>query len=374
MDPINVEAEDLLCDETFQRYCSGEREADVATWEAWIRNHPEKQSVVAAAKRMHDMLTLGQGNRLEQLAALKDAVARRSRFKETLLNRQEDSHNIPGRVITIRRRTWLKYAASILVLVTVGILAYLIAGPRRLAQPHNYEYYTGLHDHKTILLPDSTVVMLNANSHLSISKDFDAHHRQVSITGEAYFDVKHDAEHPFLVNTSQYTIKVLGTTFNVKAYPGKDTTETTLLTGKIEIVQGAGDSTKPKVVLRPNEKFLLTAATTTDVQPGSGKKAALTKETVVKLEMDTTTTIHHFAETAWARNKMEIKDRTLEEIATQLQAWYGITIRFTDDAVKNYRYTATFDDETIINILRYLQKSYPFDYSIEDDCIVIARS
>ncbi len=370
MDPINVEAEDLLCDETFQRYCSGENEADVATWEAWSRNNPDKQPVVAAAKRLHDMLTLGQGNRLEQLAALKDAVARRTHFKEQLLNRQEDIHATSTRVIKLYRNTGLKYAAGILILITAGILAWLALGPRKLALPHNYEYYTGLNDHRTIVLPDSTIVMLNANSHLSINKDFDAHHRQVTITGEAYFDVKHDAAHPFLVNTPQYTIRVLGTTFNVKAYPGKDTTETTLLTGKIEIIQGTGNNTKPKVVLQPNEKFMLTAASIGDTQLQPGRQPAVAKETVIKLVMDTTT--NHFAETGWARNKMEIKDKTLEEIAAQLEAWYGINIRFANDTVKNYRYTATFDDETIINILRYLQKSYPFHYSIEDDCIVIA--
>lgn len=375
MDPIIVAAEDLLCDESFQRYCNGENEADVATWETWIRNNPGKQPIVDAAKRMHEMLSLGQGNRLQQLTALKDAVARRSRFKEELLNREENTPATPAPVIRLRRNTWLKYAASLLILITAGILVYLKFGPQSLARPANFEYYTGLHDRKTILLPDSTVVMLNENSHLSVNTDFDAHHRQVSVIGEAFFDVKHDPEHPFLVNTHQYTIRVLGTTFNVRSYPDRDTTETTLLTGKIEIVQSDSSAAGPAVVLQPNEKFMLAIAGSNagkDSQSLAARPLNLYTGVVMKPRIDTAT--HRFLETSWARNKMEIRDRPLGEIAAQLQAWYGITIRFADDTVKNYRYTATFDDETIINVLRYLQKSYPFTYSIEDDCIVIAGS
>ncbi len=77
MELPNVEAEDFLCDESFQRYCPGEDKTDVQHWEAWIRQHPDKLPVVNAAKRLYEVLSLGQGNRLEQLAALKDAVARR---------------------------------------------------------------------------------------------------------------------------------------------------------------------------------------------------------------------------------------------------------------------------------------------------------
>lgn len=372
MDPRIAGIEELLCDESFQQYCRGENRSDILFWEKWIRENPDKEPIVAGARRLYGLLSLGQGNRLEQLSALKEAVDRRAYLQQELLSRQESDNTMPAPVMKLRRKPWLKYAASILILITAGLLAYLKYGSRALAHPANYEYYTGLHDRKTILLPDSTVVMLNENSRLLINRDFDAHHRQVTITGEAFFDVQHDAAHPFLVNTTQYTIRVLGTTFNVRSYPGKDTTETTLLTGKIEIIRDTtGGKAEQKIVLKPNEKFMLTAvAAGTGAQPD--RQPPLNKGEVIKPVMDTAS--RRLTETSWARNKMEIKDRTLGEIAIQLEAWYGIAIRFADDTVKSYRYTATFDDETIISVLRYLQQSYPFSYTIKDDCIVIATN
>jgi transmembrane sensor len=351
MDPRNASVEDLLCDESFQRYCRGEDRSDVLFWENWIGENPDKATMVVRAKRMYDMLNLGQGNRLEQLAALKDAVTRRSQLRAELLQ----TRKTPA-------RSFLKYAAGILLLITVAAFLYIKYGARSKPMLAGYEYYTGANGRKTIMLPDGSVVMLNANSHLSVSRDFDVRHRKVSITGEAFFDIEHDAEHPFLVNTLQYTIRVLGTTFNVRSYPGKDTTETTLLTGKIEILQEQLNST---VVLKPNQKFML-------AEPQTSKQVALSKGKVLPPAMNTVT--RHLVETSWARRKMDIKDETLGEIAEQLQDWYGVKIRFADEVVKGYRYTASFDDETVFNALQYLQQSYPFSYSIEDDCIVIAKS
>jgi ferric-dicitrate binding protein FerR (iron transport regulator) len=317
---------------------------------------------------LFNVLNLEQGNRLEQLTALKDAVARRTRFKEELLNRPAVTNDASAKVIRLRSRSLFKYAAGIIVLVTTATMAYLKYNKQMSKPLYAYEYYTGVNERKTIMLPDSSTVMLNGNSHLSVSRHFDAKHRQVAVTGEAFFNVYHDAAHPFLVNTKQYTIRVLGTTFNVKSYPGTDTTATTLLTGKIEIIQGENENETPAVVLKPNQKFVLATASTPGIQ--TSKVASIAKGTVVKPVMDVTN--RHLVETSWARNKMEINDRALAEIAEKLQAWYGIKIRFADEAVKAYRYTAVFDDETVFSALRYLQQSYPFSYSIEDDCIVIA--
>lgn len=367
MDPRNAGIEDLVCDESFQRYCRGEAAADMVFWEAWVRDNPDQLPAMNAAKRLIEVLNGGQGNRMVQKAALKDAISRRAQFESTLLDNQQAA--APVRVLKFRGRSLLKYAASIIVILSAGVLVYMQLGKRKAAaQLAVFEYHTGPQDRKTIILPDSSMVMLNGNSHLILNKDFDPHHRQVSITGEAFFDIKHDEDFPFLVNTSQYTIRVLGTTFNVRSYPGKDTTETTLLTGKIEILQGADDRKAPKVVLKPNEKFILNASAAAQQE----RMVQISKGIVVKPVMEMTT--RHLMETSWTRGKMDFYDKPLSEIAVMLQHWYGIKIRFADEEVKNYRYTAPLNEETIFNVLRYLQKSYPFVYSIEDDCIVIARS
>lgn len=365
MELHNPGPEDLLCDESFLRYCRGEDPADTMQWETWLAAHPEQATVVNNARYLFDLLSVGQGNRLEQLTSLKDAIARRERFKEVIAAREAIPQITPAHTIRRNRSVIMGYAASVIALITVAALAYTTY--TRGKAPRLYEYYTASDNHKTIMLPDSSVVILNGNSHLAISKNFDATHREVSVTGEAFFDIRHDANHPFIVHTNEYRIRVLGTSFNVRSYPDEKGTETDLITGKVEIVS---DTEKERIVLNPEQKFILEKRTV----PGksAGAVVAPVKGTIARLKIDTLT--HRAIETSWMRRKMEIKGETLIQIAERLQSWYGIQISFDSDAVKQYRYTATFDDENIFKVLQYLQQSYPFTYKIEHDSIVITQS
>jgi len=359
------EPEDFLCDESFLRFCQGERSATLF-WENWMHENSEYAAVVEKALRLYDVLNAGQGNREEQLAAMKDALARREHFGQLIGRNSNET-----KIIKISRRPWLRYAAAAVLVLSATTLGYRFFSAK---QPANvpallsFDYTTAAGARKTVVLPDSSVIMLNANSHLSISRHFDNEHREVTITGEAFFDIKHDEQHPFIVHTSEYRIRVLGTTFNVKSYPGGEGSETDLVSGKVEIVTNGGAHPKDRIVLQPNEKFVL------DRKPVINKTVdmAPVKGVITKLKLDTLG--RHVTETAWARRKMEINNETLGSIAAKLEAWYGIKVIFENEEVKKYRYTAAFNDETIFKALQYLQQSYPFSYRIENDAIVIFRS
>ena len=365
MDLQRPEPEDFLCDESFLRFCQGERSATLF-WENWMHKHQEYAVVVEKALRLYDVLNAGQGNREEQLAALKDALARRKRFEQMVR-----SGNTEAKIIKMNRKPWLRYAVAAVLVISATVLSYRIFSEKQPVALFSYEYTTAAGAHKTVVLPDSSVIMLNANSHLSISRHFNNEHREVTITGEAFFDIKHDEEHPFIVHTSEYRIRVLGTSFNVKSYPGGEGSETDLVSGKVEIVTNGDTHLKDRVILRPNEKFVLKRKPAINKTPDAVQPAPA-KGVIAKLKLDTLS--RHVAETAWARQKMEINDETLEVIAAKLEAWYGIKVIFKDEGVKKYRYTAAFNDETIFKALNYLQQSYPFNYRIENDAIVISRS
>lgn len=364
MDFQRPEPEDFLCDESFLRFCKGGY-PDTLFWNNWVKENPEYTDAVDKALRLYDLLNAGQGNSKEQLAAMKDAIARRENFQNML------AHGREAKVVQAKR-PWVRYAAAAaaVILVTGGSLGYLWK-KKAATGLQVYEHYTAAKSRKTIVLPDSSVIMLNGDSHLSISKDFDNEHREVTITGEAFFDIKHDQEHPFVVHTSEYRIRVLGTSFNVRSYPGSHGTETDLISGKVEIVTN-NDNAKESVILRPNEKFVLERGHEPTTSKTHSTTAAASKVTVAKMKLDTLTQLAH--ETAWARQKMEIRDETFEQIALKLQAWYGIRVIFASEDIKQYRYTATFNDETIFKALQYLKQSYPFNYRIEKDVIVISRS
>ena len=103
-------------------------------------------------------------------------------------------------------------------------------------------------------LPDGTQVWLNSDSKLEYKENFNDNIREVTLTGEAYFDVVKDAAHPFVVHTSDIDIRVLGTAFNVKSYPKESSIEATLIHGLIEVTNKKRPSS-PKVILHPHEKL-----------------------------------------------------------------------------------------------------------------------
>lgn len=363
MDLQRPEPEDFLCDESFLRFCEGERSATLF-WKKWVRENEEYTAVVDKALRLYNVLNAGQGNREEQLEAMKDALARRERFEQMISG---------TKVVQMKRRPWIRYAAAAVLLISTAAMGYRFLStkqPSSTASLMAYDYTTNGQNRRTVVLPDSSVIMLNTNSHLTIDSSFTSEHREVTITGEAFFDIKHDEQHPFIVHTSGYRIRVLGTTFNVKSYPGEEGSETDLISGKVEIVTNDGAHGAERVILRPNEKFVLSRKLLTSKAPVASILPQ--KGMVSPLKLDTIT--RHAVETAWARQKMEIADETLGQIALRLETWYGIKVIFEDEDVRQYRYTATFNDETIFKALQYLQQSFPFRYRVENDAIVISRS
>ena len=105
-----------------------------------------------------------------------------------------------------------------------------------------------------LLLPDSTQVWLNSGSKLSYNKTYGNGTREVTLSGEAYFDVVKNPAHPFIIHTVNIDIKVLGTAFNVKSFPGEKNTETSLIRGSIEVTFKNRPS--EKIILKPNEKLI----------------------------------------------------------------------------------------------------------------------
>ena len=109
--------------------------------------------------------------------------------------------------------------------------------------------------HSKTILPDGSTVWLNAGSKLTYNKNFNTATREVELSGEAYFDVKKDEHHPFIIHTSAMHIKVLGTAFNVKSYPGDKSSETSLIRGSIEVTMN--NRPQEKIILHPSEKLVV---------------------------------------------------------------------------------------------------------------------
>jgi ferric-dicitrate binding protein FerR (iron transport regulator) len=226
-----------------------------------------------------------------------------------------------------------------------------------------------------IQLPDGSSVWLNGSSKLVYdNKHFGETIREVTLTGEGYFDVVKNKEKPFIIHANKVNIKVVGTAFNVKAYPGEKNTETSLVRGSIEVTV---KDRKDKIMMKPNDKLIIA---NDDVSAGNENKNVKKPAGIVfnqfismshlTLAKDESTII----ETAWVDNKLVFDNETFEDVALKMEKWYGVTINFADEKLKLQPLTGTFEKETVTEALGALQLSTPiFKYKISNLTISIFK-
>jgi transmembrane sensor len=244
----------------------------------------------------------------------------------------------------------------------ISLLSHKKASP---ALEKNYSEVSSPLGSKTkLVLPDSTVVWLNAGSRLTYNEYFGTTNRKTTLTGEAFFDVKKSSI-PFIIHANSVQIKVLGTAFNVKAYPEEKTVETSLIRGRVEITldQKPGQP----IILTPNEKVVVSN------EENKNAKGVQAKEPVVVWKGLTRTTDSTIVETSWVNNKIIFQDESFRDIAVKMERWYGIEIEFADEYVADERLSGTFTTETIQEALAALQYSTKFHYSIKGNLITITR-
>ncbi|KUJ63491.1 hypothetical protein AR687_02030 [Flavobacteriaceae bacterium CRH] len=200
-----------------------------------------------------------------------------------------------------------------------------------------------------VQLSDGTVVYLNAGTSLRYPVQFLKNKsREVSLTGEAYFEVTKDKMHPFTVNTREINVEVLGTRFNVDSYNENSTTNIVLVEGKVALYKYE-KTEQNQLFLAPGEK-------------GSNAKGqtAITKEEV--------NTDYY---TAWVKGSLVFKNASFSEIIKKLERQYNVTFINKNKALGKEIFNARFDNEPIEVVLKYFSDSYAIDYVIDQDQILI---
>ncbi|HET7115218.1 MAG TPA: FecR domain-containing protein [Hanamia sp.] len=218
------------------------------------------------------------------------------------------------------------------------------------------------------ILPDSSVVWLNAGSHIRYDDNFMQKNREVYLDGEAYFSVKHDERHPFIVHAGNITIHDLGTKFNVQAYPDENKIEATLISGKIMVkIDGKPDQS---IILMPdekltikNEKFQLS-----NKNIEARKELGFEVEQVVKIP-----SIASIPEVAWVEDKLVFENEPFEELVKRMERRYNVQIIFRDISLSKERLSGIFENESIQKAMELLQMTTPFHYQIRGNVVYLKR-
>ena len=284
------------------------------------------------------------------------------------------------------------------VVLTAGLFYSLSRHTRSssAATDGNTEFSVALGARRQLTLPDGTKVWLNAGSRLSYDSDMLRKDiRAVTLSGEAFFDVAKDKNHCFIIHTDKIAIRVLGTAFNVKAYPRDKITETTLLQGSVELT--VNKRPYQKIILKPKEKFALLDNAPDNIADGSPDSAArgvsgdaatdsasarsgrtpgvhpANKETlviqdVVPIEVDDK---EYVKEVSWVEDNFVFQNETLEELAPKMERWFNVQIKIDNARIGALHFSGIFHKETIGQALSALQFIQPFKFKITDNHVYI---
>lgn len=273
--------------------------------------------------------------------------------------------------VSIRYRAW---AAALVITLAAGGWLFLHRTPssiQLLSNTTTSEIATKNGSRSSVRLPDGSIVWLNAGSKLTYDKKYGNELREVTLAGEGYFDVVKNPEKPFVIHTVAMDVKVLGTVFNVRSYPGDKTTEATLIRGSIEV--SFRNKQAEKIILKPNEKIVV--ANTPDNQSGHPAEKAVARAipsvSIGRLTYDEKDST--IRETAWMENKLSFYDESFGDIARRMERWYGVQIIFEDESLLKQHFTGSFKEETVQEALNALRTSFRFNYTIEGKDTIILK-
>ncbi len=202
-------------------------------------------------------------------------------------------------------------------------------------------------EHRFIQLPDGSTVILNAGSTLDYPASFDEEGtREVRLVGEGYFDIRHDAEKPFIVHTGTLRTTVLGTAFNIRAYAADNDITVTVTRGKVRV----SDEEKEIGILTPDQQITFNGRNKKSEQQQVNSKSAV----------------------AWAENDIYFNEITVGEAVKRLEERFGVAISFENTGLRECRFTATFvHNEDLNQILEVICEFNNASFTQRDGMIVI---
>ncbi|GAA4313978.1 FecR family protein [Compostibacter hankyongensis] len=282
-------------------------------------------------------------------------------YKQLPFKRKQ--RRIPGRTYLLRAAIWTS------LLLSGTAIFYIWQSKRKNEVVLKKKWVMvpyGAPEKKT--LPDSSVVWLNAGSHISYADNFIQGNREIYLDGEACFDVRHDARHPLIVHAGNIIIHVLGTRFNIKAYDNENKIETTLIDGKVQVQ--IADNPDKKIVLTPHEKLTVINQKFDIKGRNLKKQKELSFQVKEVIPLQTETPI---PEIAWLQDKLAFQNERFGDLARGLERRYNVHIVFKDTLLMKERLNGIFENESISKAMQLLQMTTSFHYKITGDTVYLKQ-
>ncbi len=337
---IYYSAEDFALDPSFRRWVQHpEERVQGILWEEWLARHPEKIPEVEKGRQLVELLT-------EEFPGLADGEKRLlwGQIQDTLAAGQEE---VTTNVIRPQWKGAWRGAAAVVLLLMASLSAW------QWFSDQTVRVETAFGATRRLLLPDSSVVILNGNSALSYAPVWQANKpREVWLEGEAFFDVAHkqaEANAPFLVHTKGLTVEVLGTRFNVSQREAGARVVLTDGKVKLDIGEGAGKPGAGKLYMRAGEVVELSA-----------HSRKITRK-VANPDLYT----------SWRNHELVFDETPLAQIARVLEDTYGRKVVFKKPALAQYRISGTIPSDNVDILLSALAKSSNIRIEQQDNTVLV---
>jgi transmembrane sensor len=250
-----------------------------------------------------------------------------------------------NRLMNQRYRAWLGIAAGLLFLFCIASFVFL--SQTKILEKTVTESIAPNGEKSQLVLADGTKVYLNSGTVLRYDNRFGKQNREIELAGEAYFEVVRNEKIPFIIYTSDIEVRVLGTKFNVMAYPSDPSIETTVKEGTVNVKERTG---KQFLVITANQKASYTK----------------TKKTLISSVVNPLT----FA--SWKENILYFDNENFENVISKLERWYDVSIHLEGKDSIDDRFTLTVKNESLKEVLDLISLTTPLRYKIHDDEVTIS--
>ncbi len=321
----HYQAEDFAAEASFIAYYFKSDPEAVAFWEHWIRTHPEKLDEIVAAENLLDLLALRLPNQ-----EFDQEKARLRQYIDTPTVSFAPRYN---------RKPWLVAASVLLVLGLVGGFLYSNRSTSSV-EPEKVEWvhHSNPNGKKSKLtLSDGSTVILNAASTIHYPKTFHSTIREIKLEGEAFFSVTHDSTKPFIVQTGDLSTQVLGTEFNVSAYPKNDQITVSLHQGKVQLK----NILHQQLVLRPGQQAVYQTS----------------NQTLTRTSFDS------LAVSGWKDGYLVFKNADFKTVAQAIEQMYGYEVILKNPTL-TWHYTGSFHREEVQQVIENIAFSKHLTYTI----------
>jgi len=341
--------EDFLEDDFFRKWALGLDEGSSFFWEQWIAEHPEKREVLLYAKELITSLTYQNKynpTSKEYLEVL-----------EGIYKRSEQPKKIKK-----KNNRWFSYAAILFIFTLLGI--YFLRFNQESVQEETVAIQTtpALIHKQTLLgqknllkFADGSTIKLNAGTSIEYPKVFTKNTREVFLEGEAFFEIAKDSLRPFIVHVDGLKVEVLGTSFNVQAYPEEKQIQVTVASGKVKVASiesTQNDQRESEVILQPLE-------------------AAIYQKENVSIIKKEVSDLHEII--SWKDGVLVFKKAPFEEVVSEIEKWYGVEFQVEEGITVDGRFNGMFDNTSLEMVLEGLDFSTDYHYEIKESKVYITQ-